>query len=654
MKIKSKKKVKAPREWTLQDARDLYYIAEWSMGFFDINRAGNVSVRPRKEEGPALDLKVIIDELRERGISLPLIIRFSDILKRRIRDINECFAKAIREWKYNGRYLYAFPIKVNQSREVVEEIISEGKRFGFGLEAGTKPEILLAIPAVDGEKRPIICNGYKDDEYIHTALIASKMGKNVIIVVEKLSELPRIISAARKMKVRPSIGIRLKLSARGRGKWEDSGGDGSKFGLFAFEVIRAVEILKKHRMLRCLKLIHFHLGSQVTSIQSIKTALTESSRFYTELRKMGVRIEYFDVGGGLAVDYDGSKTNFPSSSNYSMEEYASDVVYTIGEACTEAKIPCPTIISESGRSVVAPHSMLVFEVLGTSEVGSPALPVAENRNLSPVVKEVVDITRTITRKNFQEVFHDLMQCREEARHLFNLGYLSLEERAQFESLFYTGCRRILKITESLDYIPDELEGLERFLADTCFCNFSVFKTLPDHWAVKQLFPILPIHRHRERPTQKTTLADITCDSDGKVDQFIDLRDVSDVLALPPFKEREPLYLAAFMMGAYQEALGDFHNLFGDVNVIHISLLEDGSYDIDKVILGDTVKEVLGYMEYDRGTLINRFRKALEKSARAKRITLKESAAFLKSYERGLDGYTYLETGTAGSRRTPKK
>jgi len=642
LKIKSTKKSKAPKEWSIQDSRDLYNIRDWAMGFFDINAAGNVVVCPNKNREERLDLKVIVDELQERGILLPLIIRFSDILKTRLRELNECFRGAIKEWKFKGRYLSVFPIKVNQHREVLEEIITAGRHFGFGLEAGTKPELLLAISFMEDQKGLIVCNGYKDDDYIKAALMATKVGKKVILVVEKLTELPKIIAAAKKLKVRPSIGIRLKLTARGSGKWESSGGDTSKFGLFVFEVIKAVEILRKHKMLKCLNLIHFHLGSQVTSIQSIKNALTESSRIFVELHKMGVKIEYFDVGGGLAVDYDGSKTNFPSSSNYSMAEYASDVVYTIGEACAEVKSPCPTIISESGRSIVAPHSILVCEVLGVSEVGAPSVSVTLDKSTNPIVEELVECSKSVTRKNFQEVYHDILQIREEARSLFNLGYLSLEERAQFESLFYGTCRKIARVIEDLEYIPDEFEGLERFLADTYFCNFSVFKTLPDHWAVKQLFPILPLHRHKEKPTRQVTLADITCDSDGKVDQFIDLRDVNDFLPLHNFKESEPFYLAIFLMGAYQEVLGDFHNLFGDVNTVHISMLEDGHYNIDKLIHGDHVEEVLGYVDYDRAMLVNRFRKALEKSAREKKITLREAAAFLKSFERYLEGYTYLE------------
>jgi len=643
MKVKSTKKTKAPREWTVRDARDLHHIAEWSMGFFDINEEGNVVVRPKRTRTNQLDLKVLVDELRERGILPPFIIRFSDVLKARIHDLNDCFKKSIKEWKYKGKYMSVFPIKVNHHREVIEEVISEGKQFGFGLEVGTKPELLLGISFMEDSKALIVCNGYKDDEYIRSALMAAKVGKKIIIVIEKLSELRKVIATAKKMKVKPQIGIRLKLSARGRGKWESSGGDTSKFGLFIYEVIQAVEILRKNRMLKCLKLIHFHLGSQITSIQSIKAALTESSRIFVELFKMGLRIEYFDVGGGLAVDYDGSKTNFPSSSNYSVDEYTSDVVYTIGEACAEAKVPYPTIISESGRSIVAAHSILVFEVLGTSEVGAPTLPVTVDKGTHPIVEEAVECSRTITRKNFQEVYHDLLQIREEARHLFNLGYLPIAERAQFESLFYSVCRRIARVIEDLEYIPDEFEGLERFLADTYFCNFSVFKTLPDHWAVKQLFPIMPLQRHQEKPTRRATLADITCDSDGKVDQFIDLRDMKDVITLPPFKESEPYYLAVFLMGAYQEVLGDFHNLFGDVNTVHISMLDDGNYSIDKLIHGDKVEDVLGFMDYGRPMLVNRFRKALERSARAKRITLKESAEFLKAYERGLEGYTYLES-----------
>lgn len=645
MGVKRKKKeTPPPKEWSVQDARDLHNVTDWSMGYFDINAAGNVVVLPDKNPAKsALDLKVLVDELHERGIMLPLIIRFSDILRKQIRILYESFHGSIKEWNYKGDYTVAFPIKVNQHQEVVEEVLAEGKGLGLGIEAGTKPELLLAISFPKECRGPIICNGYKDSEYIRTALMAAKMGKNVILVVEKLSELPRIISMAKKMKVRPSIGIRLKLSSRGRGKWESSGGDQSKFGLFAYEVIKAVEILRKSRMLKCLKLIHFHLGSQITSIQSIKNALRESSQIYVNLHRMGVRVEYFDVGGGLAVDYDGSKTNFSSSTNYTVEEYASDVVYAIGEACSGAGIPYPTIISESGRFVAAPQSLLVFEVLGTSEIGAPSTPVTLERNTADIVEEIWDVGRNITRKNFQEMFHDIIQYREEALNLFNLGYLTLEDRAKFESLFYSACRKIAKLTSESEYIPDELEGLEKFLADTYFCNFSVFKTLPDHWAVKQLFPILPIHRHDDKPTRRATLADITCDSDGKVDQFIDLRDVRDVLSLPPFREGEPFYMAVFLMGAYQEILGDFHNLFGDVNIVNISLLDEKNYSIDKVVHGDTVRDVLGYLEYDRNLLINRFRTALERSAREKRITLKESAAFLKAFDRGLEGYTYLES-----------
>jgi len=622
----------------------MHNIADWSMGYFDINTAGNVVALPMKDSSKSvLDLKVVVDELHERGIMLPMIIRFSDILRSQIRILYESFRSSIKEWDYKGDYTVAFPIKVNQHQEVVEQILIEGRSLGLGIEAGTKPELLLAISFPEECSGPIICNGYKDKEYIKTALMAAKMGKNVILVVEKLSELSRIITMAKAMKVRPDIGIRLKLSSRGRGKWESSGGDQSKFGLFAYEVIRAVEILRKNRMLKCLKLIHFHLGSQITSIQSIKNALRESSQFYVNLHRMGVRVEYFDVGGGLAVDYDGSKTNFSSSTNYSVEEYASDVVYSIGEACSEAKIPYPTLISESGRFIAAPQSILVFEVLGTSEIGAPSIPTTLEKNTADIVEEIWDVSRNITRKNFQEVFHDIIQYREEALNLFNLGYLTLEDRAKFESLFYGACRKIAKITAESEYIPDELEGMEKFLADIYFCNFSVFKTLPDHWAVKQLFPILPIHRHDDKPTRNATLADITCDSDGKVDQFIDLRDVRDVLPLPPFKEGEPLYMAVFHMGAYQEILGDFHNLFGDVNIVNISLLDENNYSIDKVVHGDSVRDVLGYLEYDRSMLINRFRSSLEKSAREKRITLKESAAFLKAFDRGLEGYTYLES-----------
>ncbi|HQF85862.1 MAG TPA: biosynthetic arginine decarboxylase [Acidobacteriota bacterium] len=640
-KIKLKEQT-ALKQWSIDEARELYNILNWGKGFFDINTRGDVIVRPEKTSDKFLDIKELVDELRLREISPPVLIRFTDILKKRIEEIQRSFQAAIKEYGYQGEYIGVYPIKVNQSKQVVEDIIEFGRPYRFGLEAGSKPELLIVVASLDTKGAPIICNGYKDTEFIEIALWALKLGRKVFIVVEKPSELDTIIKVSARLKVKPLIGIRAKLAARGRGKWEGSGGDRSKFGLLPEEMLDAVQKLKKHGMLDSLQLLHFHLGSQITSIQSIKEALRESTRLFVELSRLGVNIRYFDVGGGLAVDYDGSMTNFSSSANYTLQEYAADIVSALAEICQENGIAHPTIISESGRALVAYHSILVFNILGISEFSTdmdvPILPKDAPESLTSM-KQILD---QLSVKNFQESYHDAIQIRDETLTLFNVGILSLEHRAVVEKLFWLICHKIAKIIDGLDYVPDELENLQAFISDTYYGNLSVFQSLPDHWAVKQLFPMMPIHRHTERPVRKATLADITCDSDGKVDQFIDLRDVKSTIDLHELHPNQPYYLGAFLVGAYQEILGDLHNLFGDTHTVHVSVTGKNKYRIDKIVEGDTVRDVLAYMQYQKRDLLVMIRQAVEESIEKRRLSIKESARIQRFLEEGIEGYTYLE------------
>ncbi|MCX7830126.1 MAG: biosynthetic arginine decarboxylase, partial [Acidobacteria bacterium] len=581
-------------KWSLEKAREVYNIREWGKGYFEINEKGNVIVMPTKEKSEYVDLRELVEDLSIRGLEPPLLLRFTGILRKRIEEIHSAFYKAIKEYEYKGKYYGVYPIKVNQSRQVVEDIVEFGSDYNFGLEAGTKAEMLIALSTLSNPKSIIICNGYKDDEYIEMALWAKKMGKQVFIVVEKPSEVDLVIKWSKSLKVKPLIGIRAKLTARGRGKWESSGGDKSKFGLFPSEIITAVEKLKEAKLESSVKLLHFHLGSQITSIQSIKEALGESTRIFIELFKMGLPMEYFDVGGGLAVDYDGSKTNFPSSANYSLEEYASDVISAVSEACNENDIPVPNVISESGRALVAYHSVLILNVLGSSKLAEEKEKIEIEEDAHELVHSMKEVLDNLSMKNFQESYHDALQIRDDSLTLFNVGILSLKDRGRIERIFWEICKKLAKVVGSLDYVPDEFENLEKFISDTYYLNFSVFQSLPDHWAVKQLFPICPIHRLKEEPTRKATLADITCDSDGKIDQFIDLHDVKHTIELHELDDK-PYYLGAFLVGAYQESLGDLHNLFGDTNVIHISVTGKDRYRIERIIEGDTVKDVLSYM-----------------------------------------------------------
>src|SRR5262249_12171802 len=631
--------------WKVQDALDIYEVRHWGKGYFGINPRGHVTVHPDKRPEQAIDLKELVDQLQERGIQLPILLRFTDILRHRVGEIYEAFKIAMNEFSFQGSYCCVYPIKVNQQRQVVEEILDFGKPYHFGLEAGSKPELLAVLALTNGEDTPVICNGFKDDEFIKMTMLARKMGKQVIPVVEKYTELETIVRHAEELGVRPVIGIRVKLAARGAGRWRYSAGFRSKFGLTLAEALDAFEYLKKRGMEDCLQLVHFHLGSQITNIRMIKNALTEAAHIYVELHRVGAGLRYLDVGGGLGIDYDGSQTDFESSVNYTLQEYANDVVFRIKSVCEESGVPHPIIISESGRAVVAYHSLLVFDVLGVSNFDRYDLPPEIPADAPQQITDLFGIYRDLSKKNLLESYHDAHQAMEESLSMFNLGSITIEMRALTERLFWAVCSKILKMVRDLDFTPEELEGLPALLSDTYFCNFSVFQSMPDSWAVKQLFPVMPIHRLTEQPTRRAVLGDITCDSDGKIDQFIDLRDVRSTLELHPYNG-EPYYLGAFLLGAYQEILGDLHNLFGDTNAVHVSMEEDGTPNVDTVIKGDTVTEVLHYVQYSAEKLTDRIRKDVERALRHGRITVAESRQFLKFYESGLEGYTYLEEPSA--------
>ena len=630
-----------PRTWSMTDSVETYNIRNWGSGFFGVNEAGHLSVTPARPDVRAIDLKELVDEVAKRGIGLPLLIRFSDILRSRVVELNEAFKNAIAENGYQGQYRGVYPIKVNQDRYLVEQIVKDGRPYHYGLEAGSKPELLAVMAMLEDDDALVICNGYKDEEYIDTALMASKLGKRVILVVEKLTELPLIAQVAKKVGVEPMIGLRAKLSTRGAGKWEGSAGDRSKFGLSAREMLEAIRFMKENDFLKGFKLLHFHLGSQISAIRSLKEALREAARFYVELVKAGAPLEYLDVGGGLGVDYDGTQTNFASSMNYSMQEYANDVIFHIGEICNAEKIPHPSIVSESGRAVTAHHSVLVVDVLGQSEFRVGKIPETLAEDAPKLLRNLFETYRDVSRKNLLEAYHDAVDAKEECLQRFGIGAVTLEQRVLAEDLFWGTCQKILRLVREMDDVPEELDGLEKALSDTYFCNFSMFQSLPDIWAIDQLFPIMPIHRLGDEPTRRAVLADITCDSDGKIDHFIDRRDVKPVLELHPLNGKE-YYLGIFLIGAYQEILGDLHNLFGNTNTVHVSLAAGGGYQIEHVVTGDTVTDVLKYVSYAREDLVARVRRFAELAVRSGRMSLEETRSMLRMYEEGLSGYTYLE------------
>ena len=627
------------RAWTVKDSLELYNVNGWGRDFFTINEAGHVEVTPAGPGSARIDLRELVDDLRSRGLNMPLLIRFSDILRTRVEQLCGSFQLAIAENDYKGAYRGVYPIKVNQQRHVVEELTEYGRPFNLGLEAGSKPELLVALALQDNPEALILCNGYKDRAYIETALLAQKLGRKVVITMDRMAEIDTILAASRELDIRPVLGMRARLVTKGAGKWVESTGDRSKFGLTTSEMVATVERLRAEGMLDCLQLLHFHIGSQITAIRAIKDALREASRIYVELHALGASMKYLDCGGGLGVDYDGSQTNFHSSVNYTLQEYAADVVSQIAEICNSKGVPHPDIITESGRALVAHHSVLVFNVLGTNEMLLGQIPDTLAKDEPLVIRQLYETYHGVSGKNFQESYHDALQFKEEAITAFNLGVLDLKARARVEQLFYAVCEKILKIVRDLAYVPDELEGLEKQLSDTYYCNFSLFQSLPDHWAVRQLFPTMPIDRLNRVPTRRAVLADLTCDSDGKIDQFIDLRDVKNFLELHPVNG-EPYYIATFLVGAYQEILGDLHNLFGDTDAVHVKLDGD-DYRVEHVVEGDSVAEVLTYVQYSKDDLMSRVRRAVEVALRDKRITPTESGRLMRRYEEGLEGYTYL-------------
>ncbi|MBK8974710.1 MAG: biosynthetic arginine decarboxylase [Planctomycetes bacterium] len=630
--------------WSAQDGAELYQIHNWGQGYFSVGRDGQVVVHPDGADGPRMGLDDLVNDLVARGYDLPVLLRFSDILRHRVQSLCGSFAAAIKEYGYGGRYRPVYPIKVNQQRDVVEELIEHGRPFALGLEAGSKPELLVALAHMDNPEGLIVCNGYKDVGYVETAMLAKKLGRHAILVVDRFDELETIIRASQRLDLRPHIGVRARLSARGAGKWVESTGDRSKFGLGAAELVQAAERLRAAGLLDCLELLHFHIGSQITSIRAIKDALREASRIYVELSALGAGLRMLDIGGGLAVDYDGSKTNWHSSTNYTLQEYANDVVSAVQEACDQRGMPHPDIVSESGRALVAHHALLVVDVLGSVRLPIEPPPEIAAKHPNPVVRSLYEAWHSLNRKNYQECYHDAVQLKEEAVSLFTLGYLDLAGRALAESIFWAICERCRRVLDTVDYVPEEFEGLARLLADTYYCNFSVFQSMPDHWAVKQLFPIVPIHRLDREPTRRGVLCDLTCDSDGKVDEFIDLHDTKRVLELHDVPAGESYHLGFFLIGAYQEILGDLHNLFGDTHAIHVSLDPDGGYDIERVVEGDSVNEVLGYVQYGRSDLVRRVREAGERAVRRGELRLEELALLMRRYDEALSGYTYLSRG----------
>ncbi len=637
-----------PAAWSIQDARTLYNIDRWGARYFDINDAGHVVARPLQEAGVGVDLTDIVEEARSRGLKFPLLIRFQDILRHRVEAINKAFRNAITEFNFNGQYRGVFPIKVNQLREVVEEILDAGKPFNFGLEVGSKPELFAGLAMQNQMGSLIICNGYKDAQFIRMALMGIKLGKQVIMVVEKLEELKQIIAVSRQVGVEPLIGIRARLASKGAGKWAESGGENAKFGLSTAELLAATELLRAEKLEHCFKLLHFHIGSQVPDILTVKKAVQEASRFYAKLHKMGFPVEYLDVGGGLGVDYDGSRSAFDSSTNYSLQEYANDIVYYIADVCNAEKVPHPNIVSESGRGIVAYHSVLLVEVFGTiaKTKGGDALTFGDTEHA--LVRELLDIKKNLAKLNKLEAYHDAEERKEDAHQMFTLGLLELPDKAKIETLYWEISQAVVASFKGQAYIPAEIRKLEDLLGDQYLCNFSVFQSLLDHWALGQLFPIMPIARLDERPQKEGTLVDITCDSDGAINKFIDLRDVRDTLPLHELitngnGQQEPYYLGFFLMGAYQDIMGDLHNLFGRVNEVHVFLEPDEptGYYIEEIIEGNTIVQTLAAVQYDENELKRLMKAQVDDAIKTDRMKPSEGMRLLDDYERGLKDYTYL-------------
>ena len=629
------------KKWTIEDSKELYNINGWGTSYFGVNESGNIFVNPSKNN-VKIDIREVIDELALRDVTPPVLLRFPDILDNRIEKMASCFKKAAKEYNYKGESFIIYPIKVNQMQPVVDEIISHGRKFNLGLEAGSKPELHAVIAAQCKSDSLIICNGYKDENYIELAMLAQKLGKHIFLVVEKLNEIDVIAKAAKRLNVKPNLGIRIKLASSGSGKWAESGGDASKFGLTSSELLQAFDKLNELGLNDCVKLIHFHIGSQITKIRRIQNALTEAGQYYVNLRKMGHNIEYVDCGGGLGVDYDGTRSsNSESSVNYSIQEYINDCVYAFTDVANRNDIPHPNIITESGRSLAAHHSVLVIDVLGAASL--PVMPEEfEAKDTDhKLVKDLYEIWCNLTPKTMLEDWHDVDQIREDSLDLFAHGMIDLKTRAEIEAMYWSVCHEINGLTRGMKHIPDELRGLDKLLADKYFCNFSLFQSLPDCWGIDQLFPIMPIQRLDERPSRNCTLQDITCDSDGKISNFVAGGTLSNVLPVHALRKNEPYYIGVFLVGAYQEILGDMHNLFGDTNAAHISVKDD-TYHIDQLIDGETVEEVLEYIQYNPKKLVRQIEQWVTKCVKEGKISLEEGKEFLSNYRSGLYGYTYLK------------
>lgn len=634
--------------WSIQDARNLYNIQRWGADYFDINEAGHVVAKPLLEAGASVDLTDIVGEARGRGLKFPVLVRFQDILRHRVESVNLAFRNSIQEFNYQGAYRGVFPIKVNQLREVVEEILDAGRKFDCGLEVGSKPELFAGLALQSQVGSLIVCNGYKDSQFIRMALLGTKLGKRVIMVVEKLEELRHIITVSRQLGVEPLIGFRARLLSKGGGKWAESAGENAKFGLSTAELLTATNTLKAENLGHCFKLLHFHIGSQVPDILIIKRAVQEAARFYAKFYKMGFRPEYLDVGGGLGVDYDGSRSSSDSSTNYTLQEYANDIVYYIGTVCNTEKVPHPVIISESGRAVVAHHSVLIVEVFGSIEKIRAATDLPFGEDEHSLVRELLDIQKNLPRLNKLEAYHDALERKEDAQQMFTLGMLELPDKAKIENLYWAIGKGVVDSFKGQAYIPEEIRKLEDSLGDQYLCNFSIFQSLLDHWALGQLFPIMPLSRLNERPTREGTLVDITCDSDGQVNKFIDLRDVRDTLPLHQLRpngngQNEPYYLGFFLMGAYQDIMGDLHNLFGRVNEVHVFLDPDepSGYYVEEIIEGTTIVQALDSVQYDEKELKRQMKAQVDEAIKSDRMKPSEAMRLLDDYERGLKEYTYL-------------
>ena len=629
-------------KWTIDEAREHYNIKGWGAGYFDINSKGNIVVRPDSKSAHHIDLKELVDDIQAKGYSLPVLIRFSDILKASIANLANSFQNSIDEYGFEGQYHGVYPIKVNQQRQVVEEIVKFGQPFNIGLEAGSKPELHAILAILDNPEALLICNGYKDEAFIRLALMSQKLGKKVFIVVEKLDELALIEKVARELGVQPNIGLRIKLVSAGQGRWSSSAGEHSKFGLNTMELMEALEIAKNKNILDCVKLIHFHLGSQITNIRRIKDSLKEVGRFYSELMKFGCNIQYIDVGGGLGIDYDGSRSTFASSTNYSVQEYANDVVYHLLEICKAEDLPHPNIISESGRAMTAHHSILVVNVLDVTSFPEWSEQIEISGDAPEVVKEIFNVLDSTSNKNLIESWHDAVHLKDAAQSQFLLGLISLADRAMTERIYWGICRKIEKLSSRLKFLPDDIRNLKTKLADKYFCNFSIFQSVPDSWAIDQVFPVVPLNRLHEEPDRDATLADITCDSDGRIDTFIGThRGTENTLRVHSLEPGESYSLCIFLTGAYQEILGDLHNLFGDTNTVHVSLKEDGSLNYEQIIEGEDVADVLDYVQFSADELAGRIDGFLIGCVQRGVVTQKEADDFLSLYKAGLDGYTYL-------------